>query len=57
MIIEMGLLYMGQGQMSGRVQAEGSKGQVYGNWRGPSKIRPEADALVKLILHYYYCVV
>lgn len=34
------------------VQAEGGRqGQVYGNWRGPSKTRPETDAAVQVTVH------
>lgn len=52
----MDLLCMGQGQRSGRAeQAEGCKGQVYGNReRGPSRIRPEKEAPVQFTLHSQY---
>lgn len=46
------LLYMGQGQKEKKGAAKGKRGAVYGNWRGPSTIRPKTDATAQFTLHF-----
>lgn len=48
MISGMGLQYMGRGTV---VEGQYRQGQVYGNRRGPTKIRPETDGTVQFTLH------